>query len=144
MSGSIKISPKHGANPCIPVCAFCGKEKNEIALLGRLKNDRKAPMSAVLDYNPCEECLANWSQGIALIRVTDVPPVKDAVPLMEHDGVKLYPTACYTVITVEAAKRLFDIDGQKGMAVPMNAAMFDDFMAEAERQGATDGKEDGE
>lgn len=39
MSGSIKMSKKHGLNPCIPICVFCGKEKNELALLGRLKDD---------------------------------------------------------------------------------------------------------
>ena len=32
---NIKISPKHGLNPLIPKCFFCGKEKNEIAILGR-------------------------------------------------------------------------------------------------------------
>lgn len=33
MSG-IKLSPKYGVNPTIPVCFWCGKEKNEIALMG--------------------------------------------------------------------------------------------------------------
>lgn len=33
---SIKLSSKHGVNPTIPVCFFCGEEKNEIALLGRI------------------------------------------------------------------------------------------------------------
>ena len=36
MSDSIKISPKHGVNPTIPRCFFCGKEKNMVALLGRI------------------------------------------------------------------------------------------------------------
>lgn len=42
---SIKISPKHGVNPTIPVCFFCGKPKNEIALMGRMggKEDIEAP-----------------------------------------------------------------------------------------------------
>lgn len=31
---SIKVSPKYGVNPTIPVCFFCGKPKNEIALMG--------------------------------------------------------------------------------------------------------------
>ena len=30
MAKSIPLSPKHGLNPTIPVCAWCGKEKNEI------------------------------------------------------------------------------------------------------------------
>lgn len=42
---SIKLSPKHGVNPTIPVCFFCGKPKNEIALMGRMggKEDIEAP-----------------------------------------------------------------------------------------------------
>lgn len=35
MSG-VKISPKYGVNPTIPCCFFCGKPKNEIALLGKI------------------------------------------------------------------------------------------------------------
>lgn len=48
---SIKISPKHGVNPTIPVCFFCGKPKNEIALMGRMggKEDIEAPRNLVLD-----------------------------------------------------------------------------------------------
>ena len=38
MSG-IKISPKYGVNPTIPVCFWCGKQKNEIALMGHMKDD---------------------------------------------------------------------------------------------------------
>lgn len=37
----IEISPKHGLNPTIPVCFWCGKEKNEIALLGRIREKTK-------------------------------------------------------------------------------------------------------
>ena len=32
--GDIKLSKKHGLQPTIPLCPYCGKEKNEIALLG--------------------------------------------------------------------------------------------------------------
>ena len=34
---SILLSPKHGVNPTIPVCFWCGREKNEVALMGYLK-----------------------------------------------------------------------------------------------------------
>lgn len=36
-NGSIELSPKYGVNPTIPVCFWCGKEKNEIALMGRVR-----------------------------------------------------------------------------------------------------------
>jgi len=32
---SIPVSKKHGINPAITVCEWCGKELNEIALVGR-------------------------------------------------------------------------------------------------------------
>ena len=59
----VRISPKHGLNPCIPVCVFCGEEKNEVAILGMLKNDKEAPRNVILDYEPCEKCKANWSRS---------------------------------------------------------------------------------
>ena len=56
MSKDIKISPKYGVNPTIPVCFFCGEPKNEIALMGKMKGDIEAPKNMVLDYEPCEHC----------------------------------------------------------------------------------------
>ena len=34
MSGRILLSEKHGLNPSIVACPYCGKGKNEIALTG--------------------------------------------------------------------------------------------------------------
>ena len=31
-NAGIKLSPKHGLNPTIPVCFWCGEERNEVAL----------------------------------------------------------------------------------------------------------------
>ena len=36
MGNAIKVSPKYGLNPTIPVCFWCGKERGEIALMGRM------------------------------------------------------------------------------------------------------------
>lgn len=65
---SIPLSPEHGVNPTIPVCFWCGKDKNEIALLGRIggKEDREALSRMVLDYEPCEECSRGMSRGFRL------------------------------------------------------------------------------
>lgn len=41
-NGSIELSPKYGVNPTIPVCFWCGKEKNEIALMGRVRKRERA------------------------------------------------------------------------------------------------------
>ena len=72
---SIKLSEKYGVNPTIPVCFFCGEEKNEVALLGKITNKRtreevEAPMKMVLDYEPCDKCKEQWSKGVAIIEAT--------------------------------------------------------------------------
>lgn len=88
MANSIRISQKHGVNPTIPVCFWCGKEKNEIALLGRLPHDAEAPKNMVLDYDPCEECLSQWDQGITLIEAQTTPVSENQPPICEGT----YPT----------------------------------------------------
>ena len=72
---SIKLSEKYGVNPTIPVCFFCGEEKNEVALLGKItdkqtKEEIEAPMRMVIDYEPCDKCKEQWSKGVAIIEVT--------------------------------------------------------------------------
>lgn len=72
---SIELSEKYGVNPTIPVCFFCGEEKNEVALLGKItckqtKEEIEAPMRMVLDYEPCDKCKEQWSKGVAIIEVT--------------------------------------------------------------------------
>ena len=91
---NIKISPKHGLNPCIPICFFCGKEKNEIALLGKLKNDEKAPRTAVLDYEPCDDCKEHMQQGITVIETVHVWETNNGVPICED----LVPTGNWSVL----------------------------------------------
>lgn len=103
----IKLSPKHGVNPCIPICCWCGKEKNEIVLLGKLKDDAEAPRNAVIDYEPCDECQVKFDLGVVFIEVTKNQPNKNVTPIQEQYGIPLYPTFRYSVIKLEAAKRLF-------------------------------------
>ena len=102
MSKSIKLSPKHGVNPCMPVCFFCGDTKNEIALLGRIggKEDLKAPMKAILDYEPCEECKQKLAGGVLLIEVTDYPNM-EGQPMIAKNA---YPTGRYSVVRPEALR----------------------------------------
>lgn len=107
----IKLSPKYGVNPCIPICCWCGKEKNEIALLGRLKGDAEAPRSSVLDFEPCDECEEKFKLGVVLIEATEVQPSDKRPPISSQNGMKVYPTFRYSVIKLDAAKRLFD-DGK--------------------------------
>lgn len=100
MSKSINLSPKHGVNPCIPVCFYCGETKNEIALLGRIggKADLEAPMKAILDYTPCEECQKKFEEGVLLIEVVNYPNTAGQPEIAPN----AYPTGRYVVVRPEA------------------------------------------
>lgn len=105
---SIRISEKHGVNPTIPVCFWCGKEKNEVALLGKLKGDVEAPRNCILDYEPCDECKKNWSLGVALLGTSKKPLNETLPPIKNTSEGTLYPTGQWLVVTKEAAKRFFN------------------------------------
>lgn len=107
----LKLSPKHGLNPTIPVCFWCGEEKGEVALLGRIGDARKgedieASMYTVIDYEPCPACLAKMDSGFTVVEATDSPNAITSVPI--QDGI--YPTGRYVVIKPEAAHRIFRIE----------------------------------
>ena len=105
MKDSIQLSPKHGVNPTIPICFWCGKEKNEVVLLGLLKGDIKAPKNSLLDFTPCPECQAIMNQGIRLMETIDhahpdmptLPPVRPGIWLTGH----------YMVVTEDAVRTIF-------------------------------------
>ena len=120
MSG-VKLSPKHGLNPCISTCFFCGESKNEIALLGRIggKEDLQAPMKAVLDYEPCDECKKKFAEGVLLVEVMEVP-TRLNMPIAEN----AYPTGRFVVIKPEALKGDFEV-GDKALVLDHDfQAMF--------------------
>lgn len=73
----MRISKKHGLNPTIPLCQYCGKPKNEIILTGAhgetwaKKNgiiDGQMPMYVAVenDIDPCDDCK---KIGIAVIEL---------------------------------------------------------------------------
>ena len=143
MSKGIEISPKHGLNPTIPVCFWCGKEKNEIALLGRIRekttnrfgayvtkrdSDIEAPRKAVLDYEPCDECKKWWDSGVAVLEVQQTP-IQPNQPEIQKG---LYPTGRFAVVTVEGADRVFPqyAPWSKGQKVFVDVAVFSHFMQE--------------
>ena len=123
MSKGIKLSPKHGVNPCIPVCFFCGKERNEIVLFGKIgREDKEAPMKAVVDYEPCDECKKKFAEGVLLIEVTQSP---------EYIGMPIapdaYPTGRYIVVRPEALNGDFKA-GSKALVLKKDfIAMFGDL-----------------
>jgi len=91
---SIRLHPKHGVNPTISQCFWCGAEKNELALLGAAYRG-EAPRHMVLDYEPCDACQANFDKGIALLEAT------------QAHGEAAKPTGRYVVATEDAVRRWF-------------------------------------
>ena len=121
MSKGITLSPKHGVNPTIPVCFFCGEDKNEIALLGRIggKEDLEAPRKVVLDFEPCDKCKEKFAQGVLLIEVTQTPTYI-GMPIAEN----AYPTGRYVVVKPEALNGDFKA-GSKALVLQKDfIAMF--------------------
>jgi hypothetical protein len=95
---SIKLHPKHGLNPTISTCYFCGKEKNELVLLGNSYKEQ-APKNLVINKEPCNTCKDYMNKGTLLISVKDNT---------DHDNP--YRTGKLCVITKDAAKRILNID----------------------------------
>lgn len=69
--GEIRLSLKHGVNPAIPKCFFCGQDKSQIILPGLLPGDREAPKGAVWDMEPCDNCKSLMEQGVMFVSVRD-------------------------------------------------------------------------
>lgn len=121
MSESIKLSPKHGLNPTIPICFFCGEPRNEVALLGKMPArkeqvrtsygtkdvvkdpDPEAPMHSVIDFEPCDECKAKFAQGYTALGVSSVPVIQNQPPV--QDG--RYLTGDYLVLSEQGVRHIF-------------------------------------
>ena len=116
MSDEVKLSPKHGVNPTIPICFWCGKEKNEVALLGQInKEDAEAPRRVIMDYEPCEQCKELFSMGIHIIGVSTEPIVETMFPIVNDDNIKLYPTGSMFVSTKEWVTSFLTANNQQSM-----------------------------
>lgn len=102
---SIRLSPKHGLNPTIAVCFWCGCEKNEIALMGRIggKSDEKAPNYAVINYEPCDKCKAGMASGFTVMEATASPNGQTSIEMQKG----IYPTGRFVVLKNESADRIF-------------------------------------
>ena len=108
MASSITLSPRYGVNPTIPVCFWCGEEKNEIALLGHIGDGRKhedfeAPRYSVINYEPCDKCREHMALGFTVIEATSKPNRVSSKEIQKS----VYPTGRYVVLKNEAAERIF-------------------------------------
>lgn len=106
MSG-IPISPKHGVNPTMLVCFWCGKPKG-IALMGNQKGDIKAPPYVVGDYDPCPNCEDIFNKGICLIGTVKEPILEGMPPIGEtNEGEPVYPDTTYCVVQEDCIHQMY-------------------------------------
>ena len=136
MAKNITLSPKHGLNPTIPVCAWCGEPKNEIALMGRIKTDKKgedpqAPMHCILDYEPCDHCKEQWAMGVAVLEATVERPTPYRPPIQKQGETDIYPTMRFVVIKPEAAERIFGGEFTAGQRLLLEDKAFEQIFGGA-------------
>ena len=122
---SIRVSQKYGLSPTIPVCFWCGSERNEIALLGKVGDGRKgedyeAPKYMVLDYEPCDKCRAAMEAGFTIMEATSTPNGATSVEMQKG----AYPTGRFAVLTKSAAKRVFGDIAEKNGKVFVDIELF--------------------
>lgn len=138
MSRSVKLSPKHGVNPTISSCFYCGKDTGEIALLGRLKGDAEAPMRSILSYEPCDACKEKFKAGVLCIGVVRAQPNDGRPPISGNGGTPLYPTGSYCVMRAEAVQRVFGINVKAGGHILTDQAVLEKLLDSA---GQAEGQE---
>lgn len=119
MAKNIRVSEKHGLNPSIDVCFFCGNDK-QLLLFGKLKGDAKAPTRVVSSYVPCEECRKKFAEGRLVIEV--VTEDNGVQPIAEG----AWPTGRWCVLSHDTANVLFK--GVPNPTVLLEKELFDAMM----------------
>ena len=112
---SITLSPKHGVNPSMGVCYYCGKDDGTIMLPGRMKGDREAPRRAVWSKEPCKECEGYMVQGVILISVQPGPPSSNP-----------YRTGGWVVVREDAVRRMITATELLAQVLKCRWAFVDD------------------
>lgn len=116
------VSKQHGANPTIPICFYCGKDKNEIVLLGKLPKDKKAPMRCLLDYIPCPECQKEMDNGITLIETTKTPVMNGQPPIARNE----YPTGKWAVVSEDYIRNNIKSDEMRNNILKKKMAFLEE------------------
>lgn len=93
------LHKEFGLNPTIPVCFWCGKDKNVIVLLGDTYK-RRAPMNLLFDYEPCDACAEARKLGICLIEVVEKDNGKPEITK------GMWPTGKWAVVEEKAIRTM--------------------------------------
>lgn len=122
MSRGIPISKKHGLNPSLETCFWCG-EAMGVVLCGRMKGDAEAPRKMCMGLDPCPKCKANFALGVQLIEVTDDGSRfgnNTRFAMRDTEGVLRWPTGRYAVLRPESVK-----GGRPGSQMLCDKAIMD-------------------
>lgn len=112
MTDSIRLHPKYGLNPTMPVCFWCGEDRGEVALLGAAYKD-EAPHRMVIDHEPCSKCAEKMAQGITLAEAS-----------RGSDGEPQY-TGRWAVLREDAVARLFQPEAVVQSVLAARRALLD-------------------
>lgn len=106
MKNGIQLSEKHGVNPSMNKCFWCGEVK-ELILFGRMKGDKEAPREVVMNLEPCEKCKKMFAQGVLMVEVTKDGSRFNNSPrfgIKSSEGGVFYPTGRFCVLKEGATK----------------------------------------
>lgn len=127
-SNSIRLSPKHGLNPSLMVCYYCGEEYG-IALPGLLKHDTQAPRSCVWDMTPCPSCYGYMREGVILICVSKDSDPNDRNPWREGPWCVVSDAAIKRMVNEPLASQivksrfaLVPLDAWEAMGLPTHTS----------------------
>ena len=142
MSKGITLSPKHGVNPSMDLCFWCGQPKG-IILCGRMhekKGDRtdvEAPKGMVMNLEPCDKCKENFNLGVQIVEVNDDGSKFHndlTFAIRAEDNKVKWPTGRFVVMKAESIK-----GGKPGMRMLCDPGLMDKiFAAQDARDKAKD------
>jgi hypothetical protein len=119
---SIRLSEKHGVNPCIELCFWCQEAKG-VLLLGRLPGDAEAPREAFLNYQPCDKCVEKFGDNVQMIEVSDKPVKDGQMPIQKG----VYPTGRWALVRRDALDKELVGDSKAVLVLPEDwKRIFDD------------------
>jgi hypothetical protein len=110
-TNSLRISPKHGVNPSVGVCFWCGEDDGTVLLAGKMKSteedsDPEAPRRMCASLEPCKQCEENMALGITLMEATDEEISRVEGFSSSHAVRKPVPTGRWWVLKEDAIRRL--------------------------------------
>lgn len=112
---NIRVSEKHGVNPSMGVCFWCGEDDGTVLLVGRLPGDVEAPHRMIANDQPCDKCRENMAKGITLFEASDKPAYPNQAVLTLMGSGEKYPTGRWFVVAEDFVRRVFDRESAKAV-----------------------------